>query len=349
MSAPDDPSELHRRFDQLEAALREQWAATSAAVGRVDGRLDALEGGLREAWATVSSSIHELQASAGTPAEGPRWQAPPMRVRLDLATADHDTEPPRDPVPPQRPYLVCSTPRSGSTLLCRGLAAAGVAGVPLEYFNALLRDPLSARWGVDSVDAYVRALYSRRTTHAGVFGAKAHWDQLSALRAELLGLSAGEPAFAISSDFLGDVLPGVRYVRISRLDVDRQAVSFWKALRSGLFSEHAAAAPEPTDVPYSFEGIDRCRRLIENGELHWDRFFAANGIEPLRVTYEDLAGAYVETIEQVVRWLVPDAGDFPVPPPTSRRLADERSAAMVERFLDERQTRGLPDPLRAPL
>src|SRR4051812_39199959 len=34
-------------------------------------------------------------------------------------------------------YLVCATPRSGSTLLCELLSATGVAGRPQEYFEHL--------------------------------------------------------------------------------------------------------------------------------------------------------------------------------------------------------------------
>src|SRR5215207_8545306 len=37
----------------------------------------------------------------------------------------------------KRSYLVCATPRSGSTLLCEALKSTGVAGVPAEYFEAL--------------------------------------------------------------------------------------------------------------------------------------------------------------------------------------------------------------------
>ena len=37
---------------------------------------------------------------------------------------------------PMSAYLVCATPRSGSTLLCRALTATGVAGRPEEYFEA---------------------------------------------------------------------------------------------------------------------------------------------------------------------------------------------------------------------
>src|SRR5688572_2189063 len=40
-------------------------------------------------------------------------------------------------VSPERSYLVCATPRSGSTLLCHLLDQTGVAGRPEEYFEAL--------------------------------------------------------------------------------------------------------------------------------------------------------------------------------------------------------------------
>src|SRR5262249_13821667 len=40
---------------------------------------------------------------------------------------------------PRASYLVCASPRSGTELLCRGLAATGVAGRPQEYF--LAEDP----------------------------------------------------------------------------------------------------------------------------------------------------------------------------------------------------------------
>src|ERR1700709_1274555 len=37
---------------------------------------------------------------------------------------------------PDRSYLVCATPRSGSTLVCHALGETGVAGRPEEYFEA---------------------------------------------------------------------------------------------------------------------------------------------------------------------------------------------------------------------
>ena len=50
--------------------------------------------------------------------------------------------------PPRAPYLVCSTPRSGSSLLCDALALTGRMGAPIEYFNPDHRRALSERWGI---------------------------------------------------------------------------------------------------------------------------------------------------------------------------------------------------------
>ena len=42
-------------------------------------------------------------------------------------------------------YLVCATPRSGSTLLCHLLDETGLAGHPEEYFEALRHSGLPRR------------------------------------------------------------------------------------------------------------------------------------------------------------------------------------------------------------
>jgi trehalose 2-sulfotransferase len=56
-------------------------------------------------------------------------------------------------------YLVCATPRSGSTLLCEGLKATGVAGRPEEYFEAVPttgrpRAPVDYLAGLADAEAY---------------------------------------------------------------------------------------------------------------------------------------------------------------------------------------------------
>lgn len=55
---------------------------------------------------------------------------------------------------PELSYLICATPRSGSTLLCEAMQNSGIAGCPEEYFEDLVKTghphrPLEYFEGVD--------------------------------------------------------------------------------------------------------------------------------------------------------------------------------------------------------
>jgi LPS sulfotransferase NodH len=228
------------------------------------------------------------------------------------------------------------------------LARTFVAGSPLEYFNPIHRNLLVERWRCPaSLDAYVRALYALRTTPDGVFGAKIHWTQFVSLRAETLGISASEPEYVVSADPIDRLFPNATYVRIIRRDVNRQAISFWFALHTGTWS---VAATDPYDdrpralVPYSYEGIERCRRMIVSDELHWDRFVRSNGIEPIDVVYEDLVAGYAETVDFVLGKVVPGAEGASLTSAPTRRLSDARSEDFLARLGQDRERRGVLDP-----
>lgn len=253
----------------------------------------------------------------------------------DFLGAEHDLL--HEPGRPIESYVVCSTARSGSGLLCRGLASTGAVGAPLEYFNPIHRKTLSDRWGCGSdLDSYVEALHLRRSTPTGIFGSKVHWEQLSQVRAETLGLPDDRFTPTMTDGLLERLFPKPRFIRIIRLDIDRQAVSFWRATNSNVWSvgvDDTAQTDELT--PYSFEGIDRCRRVIENGELCWERLIRQRGGDALVVTYEELTSDFVGTIKRVVRFISPGL-EVAVPVPSTRVLGDEHSRELLERFRAER-------------
>jgi LPS sulfotransferase NodH len=265
----------------------------------------------------------------------------------DPLRAELDSHPPRDPELRATSYVICSTPRSGSGLLCRGLASSGLAGVPAEYFNPNQRVPLTARWATGpSLTAYTAALRTRRSSPAGVFGTKLHADQLAHVRAEAAAQRGGDPD--LSAEFLRDLLPNLRYVRIIRLDVDRQAVSLWTALRSGTWSVRSGDVAAPTvDVPYSLEGIESCRRMIVDGEIYVDRFLRVNAIVPVEVVYEELVASFAPTVASVLASILgtaPDPGVIAAP--DSVRQADARSEELYARFVADRagHAAGAPPP-----
>ena len=113
--------------------------------------------------------------------------------------------------PPKISYLICTTPRSGSTLLCELLADTGIAGRPDEYFQQLRSTglPMRPRDYLDGVapeivpaeahdgeseqhnlydpyrffdfDEYVGWVKARATTPNGVFAAKIMWPYMAGL------------------------------------------------------------------------------------------------------------------------------------------------------------------------
>ena len=129
---------------------------------------------------------------------------------------------------PVSSYLVCATPRSGSTLLCHLLDQTGVAGHPEEYFEDLRHsrrprrpheyfDParhaniierLAVRempdgtehrphplWTPETYDRYLAWALEQGTTPNGVFGAKLMWGYLGDFATLLRGIDgfAGLP------------------------------------------------------------------------------------------------------------------------------------------------------------
>src|SRR5690348_3164375 len=74
-------------------------------------------------------------------------------------------------------YIICTSPRSGSTLLCRGLANTGKAGTPDEYFERPGENMAywMCRFGVRDQSQFVNQVVEATSTPNGVFGVKLHW------------------------------------------------------------------------------------------------------------------------------------------------------------------------------
>ena len=173
---------------------------------------------------------------------------------------------------PDRSYLVCATPRSGSTLVCHALEETGVAGHPEEYFEALrhsgrprrpeeyflgvedqsIRDHLGERsigseppprsplWSRAAYDRYLEWAMDAGTTPNGIFGAKLMWGYFG----EFVSLLRNVPAYrdVPLAELLPAVFPDLTFVRVVRANKVRQAVSLWKAVQTANWREDQASA-----------------------------------------------------------------------------------------------------------
>lgn len=253
-------------------------------------------------------------------------------------------------MPVTRLLAIASVERTGSTLLCSILRATKVAGHPLEYLNVQtdnfdrLRRRLGAprirphRWPVAlvrsatgrypwrdissftpaSVREYLLAVAEANATTNGVFGVKMHWNQYRRHMLDL-GLDVGLWGAPVS------------WVRITRRDEVRQAISFVRAAQTESWNSNMAATSTPV---YDADAIAAALRRIDDENESWDRHLARLGVEPLRVTYE----ALVADPDSVVRRILDSVGASvdTVPPAGTRPQSDETNREWARRFLAER-------------
>ena len=184
-------------------------------------------------------------------------------------------------------YIICSTPRTGSTLLCDLLTSTGVLGRPESYF----RPPDEVAWAtrfavatdgdrVRDYPAFVRAVRVAATTANGVFAARIMWGSMHRIAAGL-----AKPSGRADRTLLEDVLGRLAFVHLSRDDTIAQAVSWARAEQTGYWQQgDTPQGPPRADVEQMVEILGS----ITAHNASWRAWFAGNGIEPHHLSYEQL-------------------------------------------------------------
>ena len=219
-----------------------------------------------------------------------------------------------------RAYLVCATPRSGSTLVCQALRKTGVAGRPEEYFEALLHsgrprrpeeyfvgledksirdhlgernigdDPLprSPLWSRTAYDRYLEWVLETGTTPNGMFAAKLMWGYVG----DFVSLLRNVPRYSDLplAELLPAVFPDLTFVRVVRANKIRQAVSLWKAVQTMTWREESARRDGV------FDGLD------DSGESPPYRSFLEDHRPQLRFHYRAIAHLLDQILIEEASW-----------------------------------------------
>ena len=224
-----------------------------------------------------------------------------------------------------RSYLLCGTPRTGSTLLCSLLSSTGVLGRPESYFREADEAAWAARFDlatdgsrVRDYTAFVQAVRAAATTANGVFAARIMWGSLERM---MLGLQPqGRSELAALEHAFGPLL----FVQLLRDDIVGQAVSWHRAEQTG-FWQPGDAAVRPSEP-----NVDRMKQLVDTIRDHnaaWQSWFDRHGIRPHPVTYEQLVHDPRRAVENIATRLgVRPAADWQ-PCSPHRKQADEINVA----------------------
>jgi LPS sulfotransferase NodH len=270
------------------------------------------------------------------------------QAHYDLVTAAADF--PTWSGPPRRTIVICSHPRSGTTLLGEALHQAGGLGAPVEYFHRGFRPYFERRWGVAALSDYVGAVHRHRTDPSGAFSVKLFWQDVEELAHEID--PEGQPGFGQSppgsldaeayrrlAALVADIFTNPTYVHLRRRDRVRQAVSALVAAQTGAWRSLPGAAARPVAAEPSYD-YDRLSVLMGLGDYchgHWRLFFAALGVRPYELTYEALTGTYEATVVPLLQALGAERAE--APPPRLERQSNAASEAIALRFLKEEALR----------
>lgn len=243
------------------------------------------------------------------------------------------------PGEPRASYLICTTPRTGSWLLCDALFQTGLAGYPQEYL--LTHTAFWEDWGRPgraNFDDYLARVRREATTPNGVCGIKIHWAQVQYLRNEL-----GVDGRGVLGR-LGEALPGLVLIRLRRLDRLRQALSYQRAIAEQRWWQLADASDDAERCPFlpDFEGVSQLLDLLAVHERSWDEVTSDWPGPRLELTYEQLSTDLRGSVDQVLRLLgieqLSAVAAARAVQPTLRRQSDDRTDLWVHQYLSKQRS-----------
>ena len=239
-------------------------------------------------------------------------------------------------------YVLCTTPRSGSTLLATLLEATGRAGHPWSYYHEPhFMAEWTAAWSLPAIGtpterdaAYLRATIAAGRGDTGLFAMRLQQLFLPPLMRTLGDLF---PNARSDAERFARAFGPLRFVHLARRDTLAQAVSLVRARQGGLWHAHADGTERERTAParppaYHRAAIADARAELVAADRAWRRWFAREGIAPLLVRYEPLARDPAGTVRDLCAAL----GIAPPEPasvvPGTARLADATSAAWIARY-----------------
>jgi LPS sulfotransferase NodH len=248
---------------------------------------------------------------------------------------------------PSNSYVICTSPRSGSTLLCSLLREAGNAGFPDSHFHAPSLEKWLGSYGFRGDD-----FTTRQDALKAVFKSAREYGKGSS---DIFGMRLQRHSFDFFMEQLGVLHPSLPndrsridaafgktfFVHLTRKNKLDQAISYVKAKQSGLW--HIAPdgtaldrLTEPKEPVYDAVAITAQLTLSEQMDADWETWFAKEKISPLLVTYGELSAAPYATLGRVLKALGLECEPRDEATPPVAKMADATNQEWADRFRSEK-------------
>lgn len=200
-------------------------------------------------------------------------------------------------------YILCSSPRVGSTLLGQMLRDTNQAGDPLEYlnqnyFNALLRRSND----ISSFHHAYNLLERYRTSSNGVFGLQLHWSHFNQFFQE---------KNVLMDEFFRKFDKIVFLRRRNRVE---QAISLYRASLTKLWSsidEDNRNAHYYENENFDPIAITKFMHSAIAQDQGWINYLELKGKEYLTIYYEDIIDNWESEGKMLLKYLIND--ETPIP------------------------------------
>ncbi len=214
---------------------------------------------------------------------------------------------------PAKSILVCSTGRSGSTLLGKTLSSLNCLGQCDEFFRPDILVKNSVHSSADELYHYLPDVYRKGTTSNGVFGVKLHWDHMKLLTK----IARTDPTLKSKSniEILTLFFPNPCFVFIRRDNLTKQAISVEIGHQTGIYMIPKDFSGKLTykDKKLFFKPLNiyRYKQGLQARNNNWRSFFSNNNLPFFEVVYEDFVREFTPTIRQVIEFsgvVLPEEG-----------------------------------------
>ncbi len=212
-------------------------------------------------------------------------------------------------------YIICSTMRSGSTLLCDLLTNTKLVGKPQEFFLKKWEEK-SKLYSINYPE-YLQKTLELFASSNGVSGVKLMWCTCEEVLQRLR--KSNEHTSQSDLELLEQIFPNLQFIFISRRHKLRQAISLARSVKTKQWNKYQDSQnpgkasfnrygnisnSKKNPYPYISPGsLEIYLAQIQKDESAWFKFFEENNIEPQIMIYEELEQNKQKHIAHLLQFL----------------------------------------------